>query len=370
MVLHLRKILAFLLLLLASAGAGAAPRRPYRIIGYVSRRTDIEHIDVAKLTHINYAFAKIHNDYAVFEDAEAGANLARLTALKTVNRDLKILLSIGGWGAEWFSDAALTADSRCRFITSAVALMTKYDLDGLDIDWEYPGQAGEGNRFRTEDRTNFTLLLKELRRELEAVVPHRYLLTIASGGGRYFEHVEMPALHPYLDWINVMTYDFVAGWLRATGHPSGFRSTGTTLAPVSAESFIAQHLAAGVPPSKVVLGIPFYGKAWRWVNRKTATGINERFDLFGGDIAYADLQRGFLADPRYEHRWDNAAMAPYLWDPELGTFVSYEDARSIAEKARYVKARHLGGMMYWEHRQDPDQTLLGALYGALTGTDR
>lgn len=366
-------LLSLLFLLLGSGGVWARtlsrPGSSYRIVGYVSRWTDIERIDATKLTHVNYAFAQVRGDDTVFlEEAEEPASLARLRTLKQSNRELKILLSIGGWGAEWFSDVALSAESRCRFVTSAVALMQEHDLDGLDIDWEYPGQRGGGNRFRAEDRTNFTLLLKDLREELNRQSrgrgrksADRYLLTIASSGGRYFDFTEMGALHPLVDWFNVMTYDLVDGGGPATGHHAALSAIG----PKSMQGFVTQYLAAGIPPQKIVVGVPLYGKMWRWVNRKSPSGVDQPYDLFGGDIPYADLQRGVLADPRYFHGWDAAARAPYLWDRELGTFVSYDDERSMTEKARFVKTHHLGGVMYWQHRYDPTQSLLTTLYTSL-----
>lgn len=346
---------------------------PARIIAYVSTWTKVETIDPKKLTHINYAFAKVRgDDTVVLEEPEAPAALARLRALKQINPELKILLAIGGWGAEWFSDAALTDASRCRFATSAVALMAEHELDGLDIDWEYPGQRGAGNRFRAEDKQNFTLLLRQLRYELDVLSDargrkgtNRYALSIASSGGRYFRFTEMERLHVHLDWINVMTYDFT-GSAPLTGHHAALKSSG----PLSAEAFVAQHLAAGIPRAKIVLGVPFYGKRWFWVNRASATGIGQPYDLYRGDIGYAELQRDLLNARGYVRGWDPAAKAPYLWNREIGTFVSYEDARSLAAKAEYVRNNRLGGIMYWEHRHDPDQTLLTALHAALHGRTR
>ena len=375
---HAATLLAVLLLSAPSLNVLAAPARNFspRIIAYVSTWTKVETIDAKKLTHINYAFAKVRgDDTVVFEEPEAPAVLARLRALKQANPSLKIMLAIGGWGAEWFSDAALTEASRCRFATSAIALMTEHELDGLDIDWEYPGQRGAGNRFRADDKRNFTLLLRQLRYELDVLSDarrrkgaDRYTLSIASSGGRYFQFTEMERLHVYLDWINVMTYDFV-GSAPLTGHHAALTSTAVT-GPLSAEAFVAQHLAAGIPREKIVVGVPFYGKRWFWVNRASPTGIAQPYDLYRGDIAYAELQRELLNDPAYVRGWDSAAQAPYLWNREIGTFVSYEDTRSLTAKAAYIKKNNLGGVMYWEHRHDPDQTLLTALYNALRGRRR
>lgn len=366
----LRPSLLILTLILLTGCATAppapdpAPRRPLRVIGYVTGRTNYEAIDATKVTHLNYAFAKVHPDDVVyFENGSAPEHLQRLRALKNVNPDLKIILSIGGWGAEWFSDAALTPESRCRFATSAIDLVKTHQLDGLDIDWEYPGQRGAGNRFRAEDKQNFTLLLALLRHELD-LLGGDHTLSIASSGGRYFETTEMDRLHPYLDWINVMTYDMAGGSSAATGHHAPLHRTET--ASRAAETYVRQHLDAGIPPGKIVVGVPFYGKEWKWIpNRKSRTGLNEPFDWYAGEIAFARLQREYSQAAGFTRGWDSAARAPYLWNAEAGTFVSFEDERSVAEKARFVEAYGLGGIMYWEHGHDPEQRLLNALVGEL-----
>jgi chitinase len=355
------------LVLLAFGCATAAPTPPstlpptrdFRVVGYVSGRTNFEAIDPRNVTHLNYAFAKIRGDQETvyFEEKDAAEDLARLRRLKEINPELKVILSIGGWGAEWFSDAALTADARCRFATSAVALLKEHQLDGLDIDWEYPGQPGGGNRHRGQDKQNFTLLLEEVRRELDHSGHAEATLTIASGGGRYFRYVEAPRVAAIVDWFNVMSYDMASGSSATTGHHAPLHGSEDR----STEAYVKQHLAAGVPAEKIVVGLPFYGRTWKWVvNRKSPTGLGEPFDWFGPDVGYANLDFS-----KFKRGWDDVAKAPYLWDAESGTFISYEDPQSIAEKARWVRSNDLGGVMYWEHRHDPTQTLVGAVASVL-----
>ena len=209
----------------------------YKVVGYVAgyRDMDFKTIAAGKLTHINYAFANVIDGKVAFgtpetmiDDTELNANdLVELQDLKEMNPQLKILVSVGGW--TWsgnFSDAALTEDSRKKFAASAVAFLKKYHLDGIDIDWEYPGQVGAGNTFRKEDKENFTLLLKEVRQHLDEQSKldgrtgnEMYLLTIASGADTaYFEHTNLGEAHQYLDFINIMSYDFHNGLHRLTGH--------------------------------------------------------------------------------------------------------------------------------------------------------
>ncbi|HEY5610968.1 MAG TPA: glycoside hydrolase family 18 protein [Thermoanaerobaculia bacterium] len=336
---------------LSSAGAAGPLERDsrYRVIAYVyGQRADICRINAAKLTHINYAFAKVSEDgEVVFEHPDAPAHLALLRTLKSKNPRLKLLLSVGGWGADHFSDAALTEASRETFAASAVAMLESHEMDGIDLDWEYPGQPGPGIKYRSEDRENFTLLLEALRRRLG----DRYLLTIASSAGKYFEHTEMDKIHVDLDWINIMTYDFAGSWSKTTGHHAGlFPST---------VDFVEQHLRAGIPPEKLVVGVAFFGKGWRGV-KPEKRGIHQPYESYAGGYSYQTL-RHLAGQDGFRRYWDRKARAPYLWSPLSATFISYDDPKSLRAKAKYVKRNRLGGIMYWEHSHDPDEILLDVL---------
>jgi len=258
-------------ILVASCSSTREITRPagsYRIIAYVfgERGMDIRQIQAEKLTHINYAFANVDSaGRIVLERPVNAAHLAKLNSLRARNPQLKILLSVGGWGwSDYFSDAALTDSSRTEFARTGVDLVVAYALDGLDLDWEYPGQRGEDNIFRPEDKQNFTLMLKTLREELDAQGArdgHRYLLTIATGANdRYLEHTEMDKVQQYLDFVNIMTYDFYGVYSQTTGHHTNLnRSDSPHASSVSALSGVEGHLRAGVPPEKIVVGAAFYG---------------------------------------------------------------------------------------------------------------
>src|SRR5687768_8536328 len=142
----------------------------YRVIGYVADGPALPKISADKLDVINFAFAQVNPAHEVFLPQETAArSLAGLVALRKINPDLKVLLSIGGWGAGNFSEAALTEAARARFADTALALVRKHDLDGLDIDWEYPAHPGPGISHRPEDEQNFTLLLQAIRAKLDAL---------------------------------------------------------------------------------------------------------------------------------------------------------------------------------------------------------
>ncbi len=180
-------------------------------------------IDARKLTRVNYAFANIAEGRIVEGAPADAANLAALTALKKDNPHLTVLVSVGGWlWSGGFSDAALTAASRAVFIDSVEAFITRYHLDGLDIDWEYPGMSGAGHAFRPEDKQTYTLLLKELRRRFDKIageLHHPLYLTIATGASQEFlEHTEMGEVAKYVDTVNLMAYDYY--------EPGGDKTTG------------------------------------------------------------------------------------------------------------------------------------------------
>ena len=346
---------------LAPVPSGAAPR----IVAYVRDGTGLGRIHPEKLTHINFAFAKIDAQGAVaLPNAGVAPQLAQLRGLKDRNPRLKILLSVGGWTADGFSDAAVSAESRQRFAASAVALLRENALDGIDIDWEYPGQDVAGIRARPEDKQNFTLLLQALRTQLDAARPG-YLLTIASADHEYFDHTEMDRLHVYLDWINVMTYDFFNSMTPTTGHHAGlYPSRYAASTDRDADAAIRQHLAAGIPPDKLVMGAAFYGRAFGEVDPQH-DGLNQPFAKFVGAFPYAELATTRIGRNGFVRKWDSAARAPFLWNAATRTFISYEDPESLRAKARYVKKHGLGGLMFWELSQDRDDELLDAIVHGL-----
>lgn len=367
---------AFLLSLGLSApgfGSPAPAPHPYRIVGYVSGWSMPAAIHTEKLTHINFAFAHIGADGRVsLADAATETHLRRLVALKTGNPRLKVIISVGGWEAEGFSDAALTETSRAVFADSALELVRNYSLDGVDIDWEYPGQGVAGIKYRAEDRHNFTLLLKALRDKLDSTGAHqarggehRLLLTIASADREYFQHTEMDKLHVYLDWINVMSYDFFNSLTPTTGHHAGlYKALTAASTDRDADSSIKQHLAAGIPAEKIVLGVAFYGRGFTDV-RAIEHGLNQPYGRFESAHDYAELANSLVGRQGFVRYWDDAAKAPYLWNSVSRTFISYDDPQSLRAKAQYVKQHHLGGMMFWELSEDRHDELLDVIVESL-----
>jgi Chitinase len=353
-----RTIVIAVLCVLVSSPSDAAER----VVAYVTGWEKPPDIPAMKLTHINYAFARIDADgKAVLPHPGVPYHLEYLRALKAKNPQLKILLSIGGWEAEGFSDAASSAASRETFARSVVALLREHSLDGVDLDWEYPGQSVAHIKSRPEDKQNFTALLREMRAQLG----ERYLLTIASADREYFQFTEMDRLHIYLDWINVMSYDFFNSLTPTTGHHAGLYASAFA-APTdrTADASVKQHLAAGIPPQKLVLGVAFYGRGFAGV-APLHDGVNQLYERFEAAHPYAELVEKFIDRGGFVRKWDAKAQAPYLWNAQTRAFITYDDPQSIAIKAAYVRKHHLGGIMFWELSQDSGGALLDAIVTGL-----
>ena len=339
------------------------------IIAYVFTRNEViqpGEIAAEKLTRINYAFALIQNGEMVNGNANDDQNLAALVALKHEHPSLKVLISVGGWlGSGNFSDMALTGESRRRFIESAITFITRHQLDGLDIDWEYPAQAGAGNRFRPEDKHNYTLLFKELRKRFDKEEKrlHRHLfLTTATGAtSTFLEHTEMGDVQRYVDTVNLMAYDYYEPTDDSTtGNHAPLFTDPSDPKNISADKSVHEYEQAGVPAGKIVLGVPFYGHSWGEVDDvghglfRPGKSVPNAFNHYG-DIQATMINSGFI---RY---WDSAASVPYLYNSEKKIFVSYEDPESLGLKCKYVLDHKLGGVMFWDYAADPTGALLNTL---------
>lgn len=356
----------------APADASSLMSKPV-VAAYVFPRDTIlqaDSVDSAKLTRVNYAFANISGGRIAEGYAGDAKNFATLNALKTRNPNLTILVSVGGWlWSTGFSDMAVSTASRATFIDSVDAFVTRYKLDGLDIDWEYPGLIGSGHPFRREDKQNYTLLVKELRerfRVMEKQQHRRLYITIATGASNEFlEHTEMQEVQKYVDTVNLMAYDYYEPSDDAiTGNHAPLFTDSLDPKKISADRSVAEFERAGVPASKIVLGVPFYGHVWGSVP-STSNGLFQPGkpvpDSYG---SYAIISATMLSKGYVRH-WDNASKVPYLYNPDNKMFVSYEDPQSLALKCSYITSHNLAGIMFWDYGSDPSGTLLSAIHRSL-----
>lgn len=350
---------------LTNASVIAQKNKPV-IIGYVGgfRQNIIETsaINAKGLSHINYAFVDIKDNRAWLHNEKTDTvNFRLLNELKNINPDLKILISIGGWAwSKHFSDAVLSDTSTQNFAQSAVDIVATYHLDGVDIDWEYPGMIGDSNVYRPEDRQHFTDLFKDLREKLDALgrqTGKKYLVTTAIGGSlQFLQHSQMDVAQQYLDYINLMSYD-LDGYDNMAGHHTNLLSPPNMPYIYSADVCIQNLKKVGVDLSKVVMGIAFYGKG----KVVTATDNNGLYQIpvkrtrAGGFTYIKDSlvnQKGFV---RY---WDDESKAPYLFNADEKIFITYDDEQSVKEKCKYIKKHKLAGAMFWEYFSDPKHYLL------------
>lgn len=339
----------------------------------------IKRIPAEKLSHLLYAFSLV-NAAGECTPLKASAfpklNLKALRTVKAQHPHLKVFISIGGWeGSAHFSKSALTEESRARLVRSCIDMWIrpggKIDvpgvIDGVDIDWEYPGAPGATRNYRPEDKQNFVLLLREFRRQLDeqgALDGKYYGLSAAVGPAPKVVEagLDLPALAEVLDTVHLMTYD-----LHGPGEPSGPTNFHNALYPangdpspagnaasLNVDSAVQRFLAGGFPPEKIVIGIPYYARGWKDVPPENS-GL---FQPAGGNV---DMPYRLIAE-QYESRASKyrhpEARVPWLYDAQERLFLSYDDPESVREKAEYVLSHNLGGAMFWELSQDDAQFAL------------
>ncbi|HUN83070.1 MAG TPA: glycoside hydrolase family 18 protein [Terracidiphilus sp.] len=368
--------LACLIFLLPTLGvASNLQDHPAIVVAYVFPQKGVlqpDQVDPHGVDRINYAFANIVDGRMVEGFQNDAANFEELNALKRENPSLEVLVSVGGWTwSNHFSDVSLTAQSRKVFIQSVMDFIAKYDLDGLDVDWEYPGQAGAGNVFRSQDKKNYTLLLKELRQSFDrrSRTTHKHLfLTIAAGtDNEFLTHTQMGKVQRYVDAVNLMCYDYYEpGSDAITGNHAPLYANPADPKRASSDASVRAFEAAGVPTSKIILGVPFYGHMWGQVANVSHGLFQPGKPVPNGYAPYTAIS-GSMLNHGFIRYWDAAANVPYLYNETGKIFVSYEDPESLAIKCNYVLKNKLGGVMFWSYLNDTSGALLGAIDRGLRG---
>lgn len=323
------------------------------ILGYAtSRGLDImTEADARRLTHINLAFGTLRDGLLNMKGLPHLDQ--QLPRIRTWNPGLRIVLSVGGWGAGGFSTMAQTDTGRRAFADSVRKVIDQYGLDGVDIDWEYPCNDAAGIDASPEDRGNFTLLLQSLR----DVLGEERIVSIAAGGGRYFvRDTQMEQVGAICDYVQLMTYDLRSGFERQAGHHTSLYAGEGDTTELNTHDVVNMFVEAGVPREKLVIGAAFYSRRWTGVPDvnhgllQPAASVGE----MGGD--YHVLVNSYINRDGFTRRWDDRAKAPYLYNGNM--LFSYDDPESIAHKCAYVKQQGLLGIMYWEHSCDETHTLL------------
>jgi chitinase len=370
------RFLALLLFVLTSSYCFPAPKpsKQFEITGYVFTRGAAltpGQVDGSRLTRINYAFSNIQGGRMVLGAPTDAQNFALLRGLRNTNPELTVLVSVGGWlWSTNFSDMVLTAESRRVFEDSVMQFLTQYDLDGLDIDWEYPGMPGAGHPFRPEDKQNFTSLLRELRKRFDAVVRRsgkRLYLTIAMGSSDdVIANTEMNKVQKYVDTVNLMSYDYYEpGSESITGNHSPLFADPADPKHVSSADSVKAFEKAGVPSEKILLGVPFYGHEWGEVPDQNHGLFQTGKPIPNAYAPYSAIDTSMLGQG-FTRYWDDSAKVPFLYSADKHIFVSYEDPQSLKEKCQYIRTSKLGGIMFWEYFGDSNGKLLQTVNAELT----
>jgi chitinase len=275
---------------------------------------------------------------------------------------------------------ARSAENRKKFVESVVRFIKENKLDGLDIDWEYPGMIGIGNPYIPEDKENFTSLMRELREAMNKICEDQILTFAVAGWEEFFNHVELDKVMQYATYMNIMSYDLAGGDDSFTSHHTNLgrvkmediegtpaavkiREEGDSTKPFSAEKIISYCIGKGVKSGQIVIGAAFYGKGWRGVPPENNGLYQLNRGQWRGSGRYSAIREKYEDKNGFVRHWDPIAMAPFLYNAKDSIFISYEDTVSIRLKTKYAANTGLGGIMFWSLGSDTDKDgLVDAIY--------
>lgn len=316
----------YFLLLAACCCMTLGAQTPRVVVAYVTSWSN-GLPDPTRMTHINYAFGGVGQDRKSVTISNV-QRLQQIVNLKKREPELKVLLSIGGWGAGGFSEMSSDQTLRIAFCQAARETCDRYGLDGIDIDWEFPGSTAGGLIGASpNDKANYTLLMRDLR----ATLGDNLLLTMASN----YEPspYNFRDCIAYLDFVNVMCYNMASP---PNHHAALYKGYG----PVSGGYYSAQmamnaHLNAGIPREKLVMGMPLYGH-----------------ETNHGEQSY-QRAKNLLASGDYVEDWDDKGKVPWIKKKSDGSFyMDFDNVRSIELKCRYIAEQQFKGGMYWDYYSD------------------
>ncbi|WP_122639441.1 peroxiredoxin [Romboutsia sp. Marseille-P6047] len=304
-----------------------------------------KNVDPNFLDAVIYAFVEINPDGSLL--VPTPRYLEYLVSLKRYNPQLQVIAAIGGWGAEGFSDAASTPKSRYDFARQVNRLINNYNLDGIDIDWEYPGSSASGIKSSINDRENFTLLLTAIR---DVIGDEKWLSVAGTGDTGYTNRsAEIDKIAPIITYFNLMSYDFTAGETGERGrrHQANLYDSDLSLSGYSVHGMVQNLIQNGMPSEKILLGVPFYGRLGA-----TTTVSND------------ELRRNYINKNGYQYQFDNEARVPYLIrDGQYA--MSIENDLSIYLKGQYVLNNCLGGIFAWQSTYDQANIYARAMYESI-----
>ncbi|MGL5021054.1 MAG: glycoside hydrolase family 18 protein [Mycoplasmatales bacterium] len=320
---------------------------------YMINLENFKHID-----HINYCFATIRDTDG---NVDFPSRIDDVKKIKELYPNVKISLSIGGWGAGNFSEMAEKESSRKNFVKQIIDFIVENNFVGIDMDWEYPGTGGGGISYHFNDKYNYSILshlIKDELNKLEEKTKVKYYFSLAIGSYiGSLNSFEIDMLNELYDYLNIMNYDFI-GMDRVTCHHSNLNFSSRTPHKKSIVEFMQYFIDEGLDKSKIIFGIPFYGRGADKVEQ------NENKDGLGNRIYgevpkfydYTDIHNENIATNFKYEFWDEEACAPYFYDGDK--FVSYENEKSIKIKLEYMKKMGFSGLMFWEYALDNTSLLM------------
>ena len=326
---------------------------------YTGDGTTINNYRIDQLTHLIFSFLHVQGDSLHVASPKDSVTLRQLVALKSQYPHLKVMVSMGGWGGcEPCSAAFSTAKGRRQFAQSTKKILDEYGLDGIDLDWEYPAIQGyPGHLFTSQDKENFTDLIRRLRH----VLGKKKIISFAAGGfDEYLRYsIDWHKVVPMVNYVNLMSYDLVNGYSKVTGLHTPLYSSANQ--PESVDHAIHYLDSIHIDMHKVVIGAAFYARVWTEVP-DTNHGLFQS-GKFTDMINYSDFDSYFSPANGFIFYWDKDSQAPYCYSSEKHAFGTFDDIRSVQLKTKYVKEKHLGGIMFWELTCDkPKDGLLHAIY--------
>ncbi|KAM0419000.1 hypothetical protein ACHAPT_012051 [Fusarium lateritium] len=356
--------------------------------GIYQRNFQPKDLQASQISHVLYSFMNVKADGTVYtgdsyadlekhyegdswndQGTNAYGCIKQLYLLKKANRQLKIMLSIGGW--TWsinFPAAASTPETRATFAKSSVTLMKDWGFDGIDVDWEYPKDETES--------ANFDLLLQAVRDELDSYAQqhapgHHFQLSIAApAGASNYEKLHLDKIGAVVDHVNLMAYDYAGSWDTTSGHNANLyaNSAIAKATPFNTDDAVKAYIKGGVPAEKLVLGMPIYGRSF-----ESTTGIGESFTGIGeGSWEQGVWDYKVLPKSGAEVKYDETAQAAYSYDANTKELISFDTPQIIQNKVSYLQKLGLGGSMFWEASGDKqgDDSLIGTSFKSLGALDK
>lgn len=332
------------------------------VIAYYSGDgASIDQYDLSGVSQLIYSFLHLRGNNLAIDNKADSLTLMHLTGLKKKYPDLKVLLSLGGWGGcKTCSEVFSTSEGRNEFALSTAKIIQTYNADGIDLDWEYPVvQGSHGHPVSLEDKENFTSLIKALNK----VMQPEHVFSFAAGGFPAFleKSIDWEKVMPLISHVNLMSYDLYSQSM--TSHHTPLYSSNPNF-PDAADQSVQYLLSIGVPAEQIVIGAAFYGRIWENVPNIN-NGLYQK-----GDFKYALGHNSFdRLDAGYEFFWDDNAKAPYVYNKEKGYFLSFDDRQSITHKTQYVVKNKLKGIMFWELANDKPNGLLNIMVQAVSDSN-